>query len=134
MPSPTTGTMMINIDDKRLAIVIAATGEKLMKNWTSCTESDTSQNSIQSIIKTNFYIFDKTYLPSDQSDQATIDPMIIVQKHVLLAARKWYEHHLNIATTLFTIDHLFCAKPIAIYSSISSQQKMVATINYAVRF
>ncbi|CAF2055847.1 unnamed protein product [Rotaria magnacalcarata] len=78
---------------------------------------------VQNIIKKQFYIFDKTYLPSDQSNQAAIDPMIIVQKDAVLAAWKWYEHHLNIATRLFTIDHLFCAKPIATYSSMSSQQK-----------
>ncbi|CAM4816613.1 unnamed protein product, partial [Rotaria magnacalcarata] len=114
-------------DEQNIVIYVEGDNSELIIN-------DNFVVSIQSIIKTNFYIFDKTYLPSDQSNQATIDPMIIVQKHALLAARKWYEHHLNITTTLFTIDHLFCAKPIAIYSSISSQQKMVATINYAVRF
>ncbi|CAF2055845.1 unnamed protein product [Rotaria magnacalcarata] len=45
--SRTTGTAMINIDDKRLTIVIATTGGKLMKNmknWTSCTGFDGSHN------------------------------------------------------------------------------------------
>ena len=32
------------------------------------------------------------------------DPMIIVEKEAVVAAWKWYEHHLNIAATLFTID------------------------------
>lgn len=45
--------------------------------------------SVQNIIKTNFCIFDKTYLPSDLSNQATIDPMITVQQNALLPVQKW---------------------------------------------
>lgn len=45
--SRTTGTTMINIDDKRLTIVIATTGGKFvknMKNWLNLTGFDGSHN------------------------------------------------------------------------------------------
>lgn len=45
--SRTTGTTMIQIDDKRLTILIATTGGKLMrnvKNWLNCTGFDGSHN------------------------------------------------------------------------------------------
>jgi hypothetical protein len=45
--SRTTGTTMIQIEDKRLTILIATTGGKLMrnmKNWLNCTGFDGSHN------------------------------------------------------------------------------------------
>ncbi|CAF4583316.1 unnamed protein product, partial [Rotaria magnacalcarata] len=38
-------------------------------------------------------------------------------------AWKWYDHHLNIATKLFTIDHEYSGKPITISSSFPSKPK-----------
>ncbi|CAF2823323.1 unnamed protein product [Rotaria sp. Silwood2] len=38
-------------------------------------------------------------------------------------AWSWYEHHLNIATKLFTIDHDFPSKSMIVSPSISPKQK-----------
>jgi len=45
-------------------------------------------------------VYDKTYLPLNAIDRNNIALMIIVGKPAVLAAWKWYEHHLNIVTTL----------------------------------
>ncbi|UJR24364.1 hypothetical protein I4U23_005741 [Adineta vaga] len=51
-----------------------------------------------------------------------MDPMIIVQKDAVLAAWKWYEHQLDVVTTLFTIDYNFSTKPVTKHSSTVSEQ------------
>jgi len=89
---------------------------------------------VQNIIKNKFYIYDKTYLPSNQIHQPTMEPTIIVHKEAVSAAWKWYQHHLNIATKLFTIDHSFSAKPIPMYSSISSPQKTLKQLIMLIDF
>ena len=78
---------------------------------------------VQNIIKNKFYVYDKTYLPFNQTDQSTMDPMIIVEKNAVLAAWKWYHHHLTISSKLFTIDYFFSTKPIITHSSVLSRQK-----------
>lgn len=77
----------------------------------------------KSIILNKYHIFDKTYLPCHHASPNTTDPMVIVRKPAVTAAWKWYEHHLNIATTLFTIDYSFSAKPINTSLSFASQPK-----------
>ncbi|CAM4975240.1 unnamed protein product [Rotaria socialis] len=79
-------------------------------------------NSVANIIKKDYHVYDKTYLPYTENNQVTMDPMVIVEKDVVIAAWKWYEHHLNIATKLFTIDHDFSNKSI-IASSLSFSSK-----------
>ncbi|CAF2150071.1 unnamed protein product [Rotaria magnacalcarata] len=69
-------------------------------------------NSAANIIKKDYHVYDKTYLPYTENNQVTMDPMVIVDKDIVIAAWKWYEHRLNIATKLFTIDHDFSNKPI----------------------
>lgn len=78
---------------------------------------------VDMIIKNDYYKYDKTYLPCTEVNQEVVDPMIFVQKEAILAAWSWYEHHLNIATKLFTIDHDFPNKSMIVPRSISSKQK-----------
>ncbi|CAF2823290.1 unnamed protein product [Rotaria sp. Silwood2] len=59
---------------------------------------------VDMIIKEDYYKNDKKYLPCTE-------------------AWSWYEHHLNIATKLFTIDHDFPSKSMIVSSSISPKQK-----------
>ncbi|CAF1676204.1 unnamed protein product [Rotaria magnacalcarata] len=94
--SRTTGTTIIHIGDKRLTIAIAAT---------------------------DFHTYNKTYLPYIEINQSSMDPMIIVEKEAVIATWKWYDHHLNIAAKLFTIDPEFPGKPLSISSSILSRPK-----------
>lgn len=79
--------------------------------------------SVQNIIKSKYLIYDKTYLPRNNINQTTMDPMVIVQKDVVLAAWKWYEHQLDVITTLFTIDYSFSTKSVTAHLSTSSRQK-----------
>ncbi|CAF2107947.1 unnamed protein product [Rotaria magnacalcarata] len=85
--------------------------------------NDSFVSRVEKIIKKDYYVYDKTYLPCDESNHATMDPMIIIEKEVVIAAWKWYDHHLNIATKLFTIDHEYSGKPITISSSFPSKPK-----------
>jgi hypothetical protein len=78
---------------------------------------------VQHLIRSKYYVYDMTYLPRDTIDQTTIDPMIIVQKDAVLAAWKWYEHHLDVITTLFTIDYSFSVRPVTSHSSILPPQR-----------
>jgi hypothetical protein len=78
---------------------------------------------VDMIIKNDYYKYDKTYLSCTEVNQEVVDPMIFVQKEAILAAWSWYEHHLNIATKLFTIDHDFPSKSMIVPPSISSKQK-----------
>lgn len=77
----------------------------------------------KNIIEKDYYIFDKSYLPCNEIDQSVLDPMVIVEKDAVIVAWKWYEHHLNIATKLFTIDPDFIAKPVKISLSVPSRRK-----------
>ncbi|UJR06732.1 hypothetical protein I4U23_011021 [Adineta vaga] len=78
---------------------------------------------VQNIIRSKFYVYDVTYLPRKKNvDQTTMDPMIIVHKDAVLAAWKWYEHQLDVVTTLFTIDYNFSTKPVTKHSSTVSEQ------------
>ncbi|CAF1682774.1 unnamed protein product [Rotaria magnacalcarata] len=80
-------------------------------------------NSVQNIIKKDYHLYDKTYLSCNQINQAAIDPMIIVEKSAGIAAWKWYKHHLNISSILFTIDHEFSGKSISLSSTLSLKPK-----------
>ncbi|CAF3780170.1 unnamed protein product [Rotaria socialis] len=80
-------------------------------------------NSVKSIIQKDYYAYNKTYLPCIEINQSSMDPIIIVEKEALIAAWKWYDHHLNIAAKLFTIDPEFPGKPLSISSSVLSRQK-----------
>lgn len=68
--------------------------------------------SVEMIIKRDYFQYDTTYLPPMEVNQELTDPMIIVGKEAVVAAWKWYEHYLKIATKLFTIDYGFTGKPI----------------------
>ncbi|CAF1265098.1 unnamed protein product [Adineta ricciae] len=72
---------------------------------------------VQNIIKEKFYVYDMTYLPYTTIDQTKTDPMIIVRKEAVLVAWKWYEHHLDLVTTLFTINYSFSTKPVTTHKS-----------------
>ena len=74
------------------------------------------------MIKNEFYVYDKTYLPINDNAQRALDPMIIVEKDTVTAAWKWYEHHLKIANILFRIDYDFASKSIAC-ASIPSRRR-----------
>ena len=65
---------------------------------------------VEEIIHNQYYVYDKTYVPSNESDQQSQIPLVIVGKESVDAAWKWYEHHLAIATQLLTIDHRFTGK------------------------
>lgn len=78
---------------------------------------------VESIIRKEYYMYDNTYLPRAAGDQVTTDPMIIVEKETVIAAWRWYDHYLNIATTLFTIDHDYSCKPTITSSLIPSKPK-----------
>ncbi|CAF2823305.1 unnamed protein product [Rotaria sp. Silwood2] len=78
---------------------------------------------VDMIIKKDYHKYDKTYLPRTEVNQEIVDPMIFVQKEAIVAAWSWYEHHLNIATKLFTIDHNFPIKSMIAPPSISPKQK-----------
>lgn len=77
----------------------------------------------QNLIKRDYYKYDKSYIPCDEICLASSDPMIIVGKDAVIAAWKWYEYHLNIATKLFTFDPHAVSTSIQIPSSISPRQK-----------
>ncbi|CAF1453595.1 unnamed protein product [Rotaria sordida] len=77
---------------------------------------------VDMIIKKDYYKYDKTYLSCTEVNQEIVDPMIFVQKEAIVAAWSWYEHHLNIATKLFTIDHHFPSKSMIAPPSISPKQ------------
>ncbi|CAF3932192.1 unnamed protein product [Rotaria sp. Silwood1] len=78
---------------------------------------------VDMIIKKDYHKYDKTYLPRTEVNQEIVDPMIFVQKEAIVAAWSWYEHHLNITTKLFTIDHHFPSKSMIAPPSISPKQK-----------
>ncbi|CAF3956621.1 unnamed protein product [Rotaria sp. Silwood2] len=52
-----------------------------------------------------------------------MDPMVIVEKEAVIAAWKWCDHYLNIASMLFTIDHEFSGKSIILSSTVSFRPK-----------
>ena len=77
----------------------------------------------ENLIKSDYYKYDKTYLSGDETVQAAMEPMIIVEKAAVISAWRWYEHHLNIATKIFTIDYNFCGQSISRSSLSLSRQK-----------
>ncbi len=87
------------------------------------TINDNFVKNVDFIIKKDYYKYDKSYLPSMEMNQEVIHPMLIVQKEAVLAAWNWYEHHLNIAAKLFTIDPDFSNKTIIAPSSVSFKSK-----------
>lgn len=78
----------------------------------------------ESIIKNEFYVYDKTYLPMNENVQKSFDQMIIVQKEAVTAAWKLYEYHLKIANILFRIDYNFASKPVACESILSRKKPL----------
>jgi hypothetical protein len=68
---------------------------------------------VESLIKTDYYTYDKSYLSGDGMVQAAMEPIIIVEKAAVVSAWRWYEHHLNIATKSFTIDYNYCGQGIS---------------------
>jgi hypothetical protein len=85
--------------------------------------NDNFVKNVDAIIKKDYYKYDKSYLPSMEINQEVIHPMLIVQKEAIFAAWNWYEHHLNIAAKLFTIDPDFSNKATISRSSISLRSK-----------
>ena len=81
-------------------------------------------------------MYDKTCLPLNAINRNNIAPMIIFGKPAVLAAWKWYEHHLNIVTTLFTINYSFNAKPTntTMPLSIAGQQKTLKQAIMLINF
>lgn len=79
--------------------------------------------SVEMIIKTDYYKYDKTYLPPMEVDPEVTEPMIIVGKEAVIAAWKWYEHHLSIAARLFTIDYGFSGKSTITRSLVSHEPR-----------
>ena len=80
-------------------------------------------HSVENIIKKDYYKYDRTYLLRMETDQEVVGPIIIVEKEAVVAAWMWYEHHLHIAATLFTIDPDFPSKSIVAPSSTSFRSK-----------
>ena len=80
-------------------------------------------SSVRNKIKKDYYTYDKTDLPRNEQNQIVMDPMIIVRKEAVIAAWKYYEHYLNIASTLFTIDYEFSSRSINTSSSISFKSR-----------
>lgn len=103
---------------------------------TELTINEGFLNSAKSIILNKFYVYDKTYVPLNAINRNNIAPMIIVGKPAVLAAWKWYEHHLNIVTTLFTINYSFNAKPTntTMPLSIAGQQKTLKQAIMLINF
>jgi hypothetical protein len=85
--------------------------------------NDNFVRSVETIIKKDYYKYDKTYLPSMEMNQEVVDPMIIVGKEAVIAAWKWYEHHLDITVKLFTIDPDFSGKSVIALPLVSSESK-----------
>jgi hypothetical protein len=56
---------------------------------------------VENIMKKDYYKCDKTYLPCMDIDQEVLDSMIVIEKEAVIAAWRWYGHHLNIAVKLF---------------------------------
>lgn len=65
---------------------------------------------VEEIIKSQFHYYDKTYNSLNEFDHMNQIPLVIVGKDAVVAAWKWYEHYLNIASALFTIDYGFTSK------------------------
>ena len=80
-------------------------------------------SSVRNKIKKDYYTYDKTDLPRNEQNQIVMDPMIIVRKEAVIAAWKYYEHYLNIVSTLFTIDYEFSSRSINTSSSISFKSR-----------
>ncbi|CAF1523780.1 unnamed protein product [Adineta ricciae] len=66
--------------------------------------NDDFVRSVTTLIRKEYYMFDKSYVPAVESESVLLEPMILVEKNAVLAAWKWYEQYLTIASTLFTID------------------------------
>ena len=79
--------------------------------------------SVENIIKEDYYKYDRTYRLSMETNREVGDPMIIVEKEAVVAAWTWYEHHLTIAATLFTIDPDFSTKSIVAPSPTPPRSK-----------
>ena len=80
---------------------------------------------VEDIIKKEYYKYDKTYLTCMKNDGEGIDPMILVSKDAVLIGWQLYEHYLNIATKLFTIDYNFSSKVMLIPTSVFSSPKTI---------
>ncbi|CAM4833084.1 unnamed protein product [Rotaria magnacalcarata] len=74
-------------------------------------------SSVANIIKIDYHVYDNSYLPYMEINQVAMDPIVIVKKEAVIAAWKWYEHHINIATKLFTVDHEYSSRSISVSSS-----------------
>lgn len=86
------------------------------------------------IIQTRYYVYDKTYMMSTESEQTVPDPLVIVEKEAVITAWKWYEHHLMIATTLFTIDPEFSGNPLTMSSSMSGRKKTLKELLMSIDY
>lgn len=87
--------------------------------------NDNFVRSVEAIIKRDYYKYDKTYLPYMSVNQDVVEPMVIVEKEAVLAAWTWYEHYLDVAATLFTIDPNFSGKPVVVSSSNTPESKTI---------
>lgn len=75
------------------------------------------------LIKKDYHVYDKSYLPCNENESMPVEPMVLVEKDTIIAAWKWYEHHLNVAAKLFTIDPDFTSKTARTTTPPSSQRK-----------
>lgn len=87
------------------------------------TLNDDFVSRVRNKIKKDYYTYDKTYVPCNENNKIVMNPMIIVRKEAVIAAWKYYEHYLNIASTLFTIDYEFSGRLNNTSSSISYKSR-----------
>lgn len=83
-----------------------------VKNFVIFSEGDNHQatinqdfiTSVEQIIKTEYHKYDQNLLLPLDLPPIIKDPLVVVEKEAVVAASIWYQHHLNTAETLFTID------------------------------
>jgi hypothetical protein len=114
--------------DRLAEYVLFAEGDNadLMINEAFVTQAE-------NIIKNDFYVYDKTYLPVNENVQRGFDPMIIVEKETVTAAWKLYDYYLKIANILFRIDYNFASKPVTC-ESIPSRKKPLKELIMLIDF
>lgn len=115
-----------------------------MKETTVFSEGDNNEMVINEdfikgaeiIIRNRYHIHDKTYIPSNDSNQTNSYPIVIVEKPAVIAAWQWYSHHLEVATKLFTIDYGFTSKAMKTNSSSPkcrlTLKQMIMYVNYHI--
>lgn len=80
---------------------------------------------VEVIIRREYHKYDKTYLPHTAADEDIVVPLLIVGKEAVIAAWTYYEHYLNVAAKLFTIDPNFSGKTMVISPPNTSERKTI---------